>query len=194
MRSCLTGLDRFRGRSPDPPTRCRRTPSTALGDYDCGVFELAEIDTSNWQRALAVEVRTDQLRYVADHQPVALVILSKCYLRPDARTWTPYLGLHDDEPVGVAAVAVAGDDAQLRHVAIDHRRQGEGLGRKLVDAVVAAVGSTQPTCRSVVVTTHPENEAAQSLYSSAGFRRTGEMSGIEPVLRLDLPDRHTVRP
>src|SRR4051812_28582353 len=55
------------------------------------MFELVEIDVSNWRRALAVEVRADQVRFVADHQPVALVILSKCYVRPDGQTWTPYL-------------------------------------------------------------------------------------------------------
>jgi ribosomal protein S18 acetylase RimI-like enzyme len=150
------------------------------------VFELAVIDASNWRRALEVEVRSDQVRFVADHQPVALVILSKCYVRPDGQTWTPYLALDDDEPVGVAAVASHGDGAQLRHVAIDHRRQGAGLGRLLVDAVVAEIRRTQPGCRSVLVTTHPENEVALSLYRSAGFRPTGAFSGIEPVLALDL--------
>jgi ribosomal protein S18 acetylase RimI-like enzyme len=150
------------------------------------VFELAEIDASNWQRALAVEVRTDQVRFVADHQPVALVILSKCYVRPDGRTWAPYLALDDEEPVGVVAVASEGDQAQLRHLAIDHQRQGEGLGRMLLDAVVAAIRRTQPMCRSVIVTAHPDNEVALSLYLSAGFRRTGAISGVEPVLALDL--------
>jgi hypothetical protein len=53
------------------------------------VFELAEIDESNWRRALAVEVRTDQVPFVADHQPVALVILSKCYVRPGGNDGRP---------------------------------------------------------------------------------------------------------
>jgi len=63
----------------------------------------------------------------------------------------------------------------------------------LVDALVAAVGRTQPMCRSVIVTTHPENEIALSLYLSAGFCRTGAMSGIEPVLALDLTERRAAR-
>ena len=155
------------------------------------MFELTEIDASTWRRALEVEVRADQVRFVADHQPVALVILAKCYVGAEAKTWTPYLALDDGAPVGVAAVAVGhdGDTAQLRHVAIDHRRQGEGLGRKLVDAVVDAISRAHPGCRSVLVTTHPDNEVALSTYQSAGFRRTGAMSGIEPVLELDLDER-----
>lgn len=150
------------------------------------MFELVEIDASNWRRALAVEVRTDQVRFVAAHQPVALVILSKCYVRPDGQTWTPYLALDDDEPVGVVAVASEDNRAHLRHFAIDHRRQGEGLGRRLLDTVIAAISLSQPMCRSVIVTAHPDNEIALSLYLSAGFRRTGAFSGIEPVLSLDL--------
>jgi ribosomal protein S18 acetylase RimI-like enzyme len=152
------------------------------------VFELVEIDESNWRRSVEVEVRTDQVPFVADHQPLALVILSKCYVRPGGHIWTPYLALDDDEPVGVVAVVSMGDDAQLRHVAIDHRRQGEGFGRLLLDAVVAAIRRSQPACRSVVLTTHPANEIALALYESAGFSRTGAYSGIEPVLSLDLTD------
>ena len=153
------------------------------------MFELAEIDESNWREALAVEVRTDQVAFVADHQPVALVILSKCYVRPGGHTWTPYLALVEGAPVGVVAVAFDSKRAHLRHFAIDHRRQGEGLGRMMLDAVVAAISRDQPACRSVVLTTHPDNEAALSLYQSGGFRRTGELSGIEPVLELDLIER-----
>ncbi len=152
------------------------------------MFELAEIDESNWRRALAVELRTDQVPFVADHQPVALVILSKCYVRPGGQRWKPYLYLVDEMPVGVIAVASDSEHAYLRHFAIDHRRQGEGLGRLMLDEVVAAISRDQPNCRSVIVTTHPDNEIALSLYGSAGFRRTGALSGIEPVLALDLSE------
>src|SRR3954466_8054398 len=168
-----------------------RVPRTARASvdgrrYDYAVFELREIDESNWEQALTVEVRGDQVQFVAAYQPVALVILSKCYVRPGGRTWLPYLAIDDDVPVGVAAVALGDERAQLRHVAIDHRRQGEGLGRRMVDALVATISRTKPTCRSIVVTTHPDNKAALSLYESAGFSRTGAMSGIEPVLALEL--------
>lgn len=150
------------------------------------MFELVEIDGSNWRQALAVEVRTDQVQFVADHQPVALVILSKCYVRPDGQAWTPYLALDDGVPVGVVAIASERERVHLRHFAIDHRRQGEGLGRKLLDAMVSEISRAQPMCRSVIVTAHPENGIALSLYLSAGFRRTGAFSGIEPVLQLEL--------
>ena len=43
------------------------------------MFKLTRTDAANWRQALEVEVRPDQLPFVADHQPVALIILSKCY-------------------------------------------------------------------------------------------------------------------
>ena len=150
------------------------------------MFELTEIDESNWRRACEVKVRSDQVAYVAGHQPVALVILAKCYVRAGGHSWMPYLALFHDEPIGVVAVAFEIDHAHLRHFAIDHRRQGQGLGRMMLDAMIATICHDQPMCRSVIVTTHPENEIALSLYMSAGFRRTGALSGIEPVLALDL--------
>jgi ribosomal protein S18 acetylase RimI-like enzyme len=158
-----------------------------------GVLELVEIDAANWRQSLTVEVRPDQVALVADVQPVALVILAKCYLRPEGQTWTPYLALYRGEAVGVTGVASGSDRAYLRHFAIDHRRQGEGLGRLMLDEVVAAIRSSQPACRYVQVTTHPENTAALALYRSAGFRDTGDLAGIEPVLLLEIvptgPDR-----
>jgi ribosomal protein S18 acetylase RimI-like enzyme len=166
-----------------------RSTLTRRTHYHCAVFTVVEINESNWQVAVAVEGRSDQVTFVASHQPVALVILSKCYVCPDGLVWRPYLALDGDVPVGVAAIASGPGRAQLRHVAIDHRRQGEGLGRRFVDALVATISRTQPSCRSVVVTTHPDNQVALSLYLTAGFHRTGVMSGIEPLLELDIPNR-----
>lgn len=155
------------------------------------MLSLTEIDETNWRDALAVEVRADQLPFVAEHQPVALVILAKCFVQPDGQEWTPYLAVDDGDPVGVLAVAHHGDHAHLRHVVVDHRRQGQGFGRWMLDAAISAVQSSRPACRYLQVTTHPENEIALALYRSAGFRLTGAFSGIEPVLVLDLVDAPT---
>ena len=152
------------------------------------MLQLCEIDVANWARAVEVEVRPEQVPFVADVQPVALVILAKCYLRPDGHRWTPYLAVDDGQPVGVVAVVSTPDRAHLRHFAVDHRRQRRGYGRMMLDCVIASIREEQPALRHVQVTTHPENGPALSLYESAGFRRTGAFTGIEPVLVLDLSD------
>lgn len=46
---------------------------------------LEPIDARNWRESLGVRVAEEQLRFVADHQPVALVILAKCYVQPGGR-------------------------------------------------------------------------------------------------------------
>lgn len=170
-----------------------RQRAAAMKAMNQCVLELVEIDAANWRQSLAVEVRPDQVAFVADVQPVALVILAKCYLRPEDQTWKPYLALDGGKAVGVTGVASASDRAHLRHFAIDHRRQGEGLGRLMLDEVVAAIRRSQPACSHVQVTTHPANAAALALYRSAGFRDTGDSVGIEPVLLLEIlptsPDR-----
>jgi len=158
------------------------------------VLEFVEIDAANWRRALAVMVRPDQLPFVAEVQPVALVILAKCYVRPEGQIWTPYVALYDGTPVGVTAIAQESDQAHLRHFAIDHQWQGQGLGRLMLDAAIAAVRDSQPPCRQMQVTTHPDNDVALTLYQTAGFTKTGELSGIEPVLVLDLVGPAGARP
>ena len=52
-------------------------------------LELAPIDQHNWRAALAVEVTSGQLAFVAGYQPVALVILAKAYVRSGDLGWEP---------------------------------------------------------------------------------------------------------
>lgn len=85
---------------------------------------LEVIDAGNWREALDVLVRDDQLAFVADHQPVALVILAKCFVRPGGRRWEPLL-VRDARglTVGVLALEHGPDGCELRNFAIDARRQ-----------------------------------------------------------------------
>lgn len=155
-----------------------------------GEVSLAGIDESNWRATLQVSVRAEQLRFVADHQPVALVVLAKSYVRPGGRRWTPLAILADGlGVVGVAALADRDGVCELFHLAVDHRHQRRGLGRQalglLLDHAVQVLG-----CRRVELTVHPENRPAQRLYAAAGFRPTGGRRHGEPVWsRAAHPDR-----
>ena len=84
---------------------------------------LRPIDGSNWRESLAVEVTAEQLRFVADHQPVALVMLAKAYVRPGGFDWWP-LSIHreaDGALVGVGELVVGAPSLRLVHLAIDRR-------------------------------------------------------------------------
>ncbi len=140
------------------------------------------IDASNWRDALEVRVADDQLAFVADYQPVALVILAKCFVGPGGRRWEPLL-VRDKQRdvVGVLALTHGANDCELRNFAIDVGRQGKGLGVAAVRAVLGRVHQLESDCRNVTVSAHPDNHVAYRVYQAAGFVRAEEDRAGEPV-------------
>ena len=148
---------------------------------DPAPLRLVAIDADNWRAALAVGVTDDQLPFVAGHQPVALVVLAKAYVRPGGLDWEPLAVVRDDDVVGILALAHDATSSDLLHLAIDQAHQGEGLGTAAVGLVVDHLSATRPRCEELRLTVHPENAPAQRLYGRAGFRPTGEERDGEPV-------------
>lgn len=148
---------------------------------DPAPLRLVAIDALNWRDTLTVRVADDQLRFVAGHQPVALVVLAKAYVRPGGLAWEPLAVVRGDRVVGVLALAHAPTHSELLHLAVDASQQGRGVGTAAVALVVAHVEATRPACGEVRLTVHPDNERAQRLYRRAGFRPTGEERDGEPV-------------
>lgn len=146
--------------------------------------ELELIDESNWQEAIEVQVDDEQVALVADCQPVALVILAKCFLRPDGRRWEPFL-VRDSRGtvVGVLALTHGGGNSELRHVAIDAAHQGRGFGTSAVKAIADRLRRHELDCAELVVSAHPNNHAAHAAYRSAGLVWNGERRGAEPIWR-----------
>lgn len=151
---------------------------TAMDDAP---LRLAAIDADNWRDTLAVRVTDDQLPFVAGHQPVALVILAKAYVRPGGLDWEPLAVVRGDRVVGVLALAHAPAHSELLHLVVDTSQQGRGVGTAAVGLVVAHLEATRPACPEVRLTVHPDNEAAQRLYRRNDFRPTGEERDGEPV-------------
>ena len=152
-------------------------------------FSLASIDEHNWRAALAVTVTPAQLRLVAGHQPVALVILAKAYVRPAGLAWEPLAVSRGEALVAVAALAHASAHSELFHLVVDVDSQGQGVGSAAVQLLVEHVRSTRPEAQDLRLTVHPENEAAQRLYRKHGFSPTGEVRDNELVWTLELNRR-----
>lgn len=148
---------------------------------------VAPIDVRNWGSALGVRVSPEQLPFVADHQPVALVILAKAYVRPGDCAWEP-LAFVDEagDVVGVVALVHQVDSCQIRHFAIDSRYQNRGIGGLAMSAIVEHLERGRPSCRRLLLSFHPENAPARRLYSRAGFVDTGEKRFGEPVWAFEL--------
>ena len=149
--------------------------------------ELELISERNWQEAIEVRVDDHQVAFVADCQPVALVILAKCFLRPDSRRWEPFLVRETRGPVvGVLALTHGDGNSELRHVAIDTEHQGRGFGTSAVKAIIDRLRTHEVDCAELVVSAHPDNHAAHAMYRSAGLVWNGERRASEPLWRLML--------
>lgn len=138
---------------------------------------------------MAVQVAPGQLVHVAGHQPVALVILAKAYVRPGDLVWEPLAVSAGGSIVAVVALAHASAHTELLHLAVDVAQQGRGVGSATVGLLVAHVAQTRPEAEDVRLTVHPENERAQRLYRSQGFSPTGEVRDSEFVWSLDLKQK-----
>lgn len=150
---------------------------------------LHPIDRQNWRAALALTVRPEQQRFVADHAPIAAIVLAKSYVGAGGHAWAPYLIEADARPVGLVGLAYSPgspDGYWIYHFFIDQTQQGRGYGRQALRALLIVVIAGHPACRQINLTVHPENTPAQRLYTAAGFNPTGEMRDGEPVYRLIL--------
>lgn len=105
--------------------------------------------------------------------------------------YSSYLGSQLEEPDVVILVAESGGDVigytyagvegwdymalrgpagVLYDIIVDPAHRGEGIGRQLLDATLAVLA--ERGAPRVVLSTAEQNEPAQRLFASAGFRRT----------------------
>jgi ribosomal protein S18 acetylase RimI-like enzyme len=71
---------------------------------------------------------------------------------------------------GTDYMALRGPAGAIYDILIEPRERGQGIGRLLLDATIAAL-SARGVPR-IVLSTADRNEAAQRLFARAGFRRT----------------------
>lgn len=85
---------------------------------------------------------------------------------------TQFLARDDEgEIVGVSTLATfpipTAQRAWIEDVVVESSRNGQGIGRQLIDAMVARARTLG--CATVDLTSRPSREAANHLYQSAGF-------------------------
>jgi diamine N-acetyltransferase len=153
--------------------------------------EWREVTLENWQEALRLAVRPEQLRFIADYQPIAAIALAKAYLRPGDRIWTPYALYRDTDAdmVGFTALSYqpgSADDYWIFHYFVDWHYQGRGYGSVGLVRLIERIKGEHPQCQVLQLTVHPENRVARRLYTAAGFEATGGERWGEQVYRLAL--------
>jgi GNAT superfamily N-acetyltransferase len=103
------------------------------------VTQLVPITHVNWRAAAAMRVRPGQLQFIAGYEPIALVILSKAFVRLGDVDWWPYLV--QDTDVAIGALALPDERRRNRqmtlfHLFVDAHHQGNGYGRAAVRLVL----------------------------------------------------------
>jgi ribosomal protein S18 acetylase RimI-like enzyme len=71
---------------------------------------------------------------------------------------------------GFDYMALRGPAGAVQDIVVDPAHRGQGIGRTLLDAAMAALAARG--LPQVVLSTAEQNETAQRLFTSAGFRRT----------------------
>jgi ribosomal protein S18 acetylase RimI-like enzyme len=85
--------------------------------------------------------------------------------------------LHDGVPGGVALIARRGPTSRLAGMAIVPEARKRGLGRALVERLVAEARDRGD--RAMVLEVIEQNDAAVRLYEGAGFRKVRRLVGFE---------------
>ena len=147
------------------------------------MVSLTPVTSENWRDVIAVRATEAQRDWVAD---VTFYLCLSTY----GDVWRSCAVLDgDDVVVGHVMWGVDPEDDShwLGGLVIDGERQGRGLGRATVEAVLAlweqepALSGTPYTQAALSVS--PDNTSAIALYTSLGFTATGEMSDDELVMR-----------
>jgi len=77
------------------------------------------------------------------------------------------------------------DGYWIYRIMIDQARQGNGIGRLAMQALIEEMRML-PAAKRIVVGYRPDNQAAHSLYTSLGFIDHGDRFGREMAVRLEV--------
>jgi len=149
-------------------------------------IELEAITPALRASVVGLEVEPQQRGFVA---PVEHY-LELCD-RPDS-PWRPFAVMERGEVVGFVMHGVDPDDdsAWIGGLVIDRAHQRRGIGRTVVDLLVAHAASDD---RASALSYEPANTVAKALYERAGFVETGEREGDEVVARRPLTRSQRLR-
>lgn len=141
---------------------------------------LREITRDNWEALIRLELPVEQQSFVAPN----LYSIAEARVYP---TLVPLGIYHADDPVGFTMYDTSSDDGNvwIWRLMIDGRQQRKGYGRKAMELLIERLRE-QLACPFVLISWEPENLAAERLYESLGFHKTGEVLEGEIVAKLDF--------
>ena len=96
--------------------------------------------------------------------------------RPDTRMYLVAVDVADGDGglVGYAGLIAYDDEANVSTIAVAPSRQGEGIGSRLLDALLEEADRRSPV---VILEVRADNDLAQGLYRRRGFTEIGRRRG-----------------
>jgi diamine N-acetyltransferase len=160
------------------------------------MVQLRKVDLNNIWKIIKLSVNTDQLNFVATNTESIL----EAYTTTTSGGIALPFGIYNDDILigfvmfgydeyGDDEPAIASGNYCIWRFMIDKAFQGQGLGRKALQASLEYLHS-EPCGQAEYcwLSYEPENTRAKALYNSMGFLENGEMSGGEIVAVCKLFD------
>ena len=141
-------------------------------------IELRPVTKSNFEAIAHLEVSHDQQHYVASN----LYSIAESKVFPECIPLAIYDG---NRPVGFLMYAFDRKDGTywVCRLMIDRYFQGKGYGKKAMQIVINEIRK-RPDINMIKLSIEPGNQAAENLYRSLGFDKTGELVEGEEVMCL----------
>jgi diamine N-acetyltransferase len=145
-------------------------------------IHLQEISMENFRECIQLKVRDDQKDFVAPN------VYSLAEAKADGVS-IPLAIYNDDTMVGFIMYCFDQDEGTgyIDRLMVDRRYQGHGFGRSAMTKVIRRLREF-PACKRILTSFAHTNVVADSLYSTLGFCRTGEVTedGRETIMVLNF--------
>lgn len=156
------------------------------------MIELRKITDDNFEECIKLEPKEDQKNFVASN----ISSLAEAYvaLTNNECIPMPYAVYDNDTMVGFIMLSFSEPDEfnsenayWVWRLMIDRKYQGKGYGRETMTKALDLIRTfPHGQASSVCLSYEPENTVAKGLYTSLGFRETGQTLGRELMARLIL--------
>ncbi len=144
---------------------------------------IRELTGDTWTQAAKLEVAEEQANFVATN----LQSIAWSRFEPSLIPAGIYAG---DTMVGFVLYGrewpLEPNRWGIARFMIDKNHQGKGYGKAAMQEMIRLVKEHDPGTKGISLSYVPGNEVARKLYSSVGFRETGERWGDEIIASLDF--------
>lgn len=141
-------------------------------------IELRPVTKANFEAVISLEVSDEQQHYVASN----LYSIAESKIFPEC---IPLAIYESNRLVGFLMYAFNPNDESywVCRLMVDRYFQGKGYGKQAMQRVIQEIRK-RPDCSELKLSIEPGNHAAEHLYQSLGFKKTGELEEGEEVMCL----------